>query len=332
MLNNVNRGGKTQILLVTLCNINYYLKYAVTMKFRTLNLFVLILFLSKSFFTFAQTEETTNHSILRFESKNQAGVTVYAVAIGDAVKALTINDAEYKNNMANSLWLVQESGSGFTIQNVGTGLYLSQDFYTGTVGAKKGNIHFLDLSTTAMRFFEDETGYYYEEKDYDNNKVYIQYDPVRNQWFFYTVGVKFKHNPKNESQATAGQTWSDDDFPQSDASTSVKIEGAEVDKMFDGNVNIGDIKDIVVDFVEKQDVLNAPITPIEIGDHATYPDGNYWKTATIKLQVNSADWTPVSFPIDVKCVTDDLSGVGYQYYDTEARANGEKGWGTKYIT
>ena len=48
--------------------------------------------------------------------------------------------------------------------------------------------------------------------------------------------------------------------------------------------------------------------------------------------MNSKDWTPVSFPVDVKCVNAD-SNVGYQYYDTQARAtNGKGGWVTGYVT
>ena len=72
-----------------------------------------------------------------------------------------------------------------------------------------------------------------------------------------------------------------------------------------------------------------------MGDKDTYPaaGSGFWKTATIQLKVNRSDWTPVSFPIDVKCVTADLAGVGYQYYDTQARAtNGKGGWVTGYVT
>lgn len=93
---------------------------------------------------------------------------------------------------------------------------------------------------------------------------------------------------------------------------------------------IDEIEDIVVDSVERYDVGKLPTYPIEVGNSATYPFYNYWKTATIQLSVNSADWTPVSFPVDVKCVTDDLVGVGYQEYDTKARA--EKRYNDTWVT
>lgn len=272
-----------------------------------------------------------NNSILRFDSKNLDGTVVYAVANGDSVYALTEKDPFYINNLANSLWIVRNNGGVFTIQNLGTGKFLNQSFYLGSVGSKKGNIHYPILSSEALDLSEGENGFYYTERDYNNNAAYIQYDPIRESWFFYTINSKFPHDPKEETQA--GDAWTDADFPQASLANSLEIKGSDVEQMVggSGDLSIDAIKNIVVDYVEKKDVVDAAMVSIIVGDSETYPFKNYWKTATIKLNVTYEDWTPVSFPVDVKCISD-LSGVGYQEYSTEKRANGESAWVTNYVT
>lgn len=273
-----------------------------------------------------------NNTILRFDSKNLDGTVVYAVANGDSVYALTEKDPFYINNLANSLWIVRNNGGVFTIQNLGTGKFLNQSFYLGSVGSKKGNIHYPILSSEALDLSEGEKGFYYTERDYNNNAAYIQYDPIRESWFFYTINSKFPHDPKEETQA--GDAWTDADFPQASLANSLEIKGSDVEQMVggSGDLSIDAIKNIVVDYVEKKDVVDAAMVSIIVGDSETYPFKNYWKTATIKLNVTYEDWTPVSFPVDVKCVTANLSGVGYQEYSTAKRANGESAWVTNYVT
>ena len=270
-----------------------------------------------------------NNTILRFDSKNFDGTVVYAVANGDSVYALTEKDPFYINNLANSLWIVREDKNVFTIQNLGTGKFLNEAFYKGSVGSKKGNIHYPILSDVALGLSEGDKGFYYIESDYGNKaQAYIQYDPVRQSWLFYTVGANFPHDPKNDSQANGA--WTDAAFPQASLANSLEIKGGDVEQMVggSGDLSIGAIKNIVVDHVEKKDVVDAAMVSIIVGDSETYPFKNYWKTATIKLNVTYEDWTPISFPIDVKCVTANLSGVGYQEYSTAKRANGESAWVT----
>ena len=275
-----------------------------------------------------------NNSILRFDSKKLDGTVVYAVANGDSVYALTEKDPFYINNLANSLWIVRLNGNGFTIQNLGTGKFLNQSSYSGSVGASKGNIHYPILSDNALVLSEGNKGFYYEERDYGNKaQAYIQYDPVRESWRFYTVGANFPHDPKKDSQANGA--WTDADFPQASEANSLEIKGSDVETMVgaNGNWELDQIKkDIIVDFIERKDLETAPTVSIVVGESETYPFRNYWKTDTIKLNVTYVDWTPVSFPVDVKCVTADLSGVGYQEYSTAKRANGESAWVTNYVT
>lgn len=274
-----------------------------------------------------------NNSILRFDSKNFDGTVVYAVANGNSVYALTEKDPFYINNLANSLWIVRLNGNGFTIQNLGTGKFLNQSSDKGSVGASKGNVHYPILSDNALVLSEGDKGFYYTESDYKNNAAYIQYDPVRDSWRFYTVGANFPHDPKKDSQANGA--WTDADFPQASVANSLEIKGSDVETMVgaNGNWELDQIKkDIIVDFIERKDLETAPTVSIVVGESETYPFRNYWKTDTIKLNVTYEDWTPVSFPVDVKCVTANLSGVGYQEYSTAKRANGESAWVTNYVT
>lgn len=275
-----------------------------------------------------------NNSILRFDSKKLDGTVVYAVANGDSVYALTEKDPFYINNLANSLWIVRLNGNGFTIQNLGTGKFLNQSSYKGSVGASKGSIHYPILSDNALVLSEGDKGFYYEERDYGNKaQAYIQYDPVRESWRFYTVGANFPHDPKKDSQANGA--WTDADFPQASVANSLEIKGSDVETMVgaNGNWELDQIKkDIIVDFIERKDLETAPTVSIVVGESETYPFRNYWKTDNIKLNVTYEDWTPVSFPVDVKCVTANLSGVGYQEYSTAKRANGESAWVTNYVT
>lgn len=275
-----------------------------------------------------------NNSILRFDSKKLDGTVVYAVANGDSVYALTEKDPFYINNLANSLWIVRLNGNGFTIQNLGTGKFLNQSSYKGSVGASKGSIHYPILSDNALVLSEGDKGFYYEERDYGNKaQAYIQYDPVRESWRFYTVGANFPHDPKKDSQANGA--WTDADFPQASVANSLEIKGSDVETMVgaNGNWELDQIKkNIIVDFIERKDLETAPTVSIVVGESETYPFRNYWKTDNIKLNVTYEDWTPVSFPVDVKCVTANLSGVGYQEYSTAKRANGESAWVTNYVT
>ena len=274
-----------------------------------------------------------NNSILRFDSKKLDGTVVYAVANGDSVYALTEKDPFYINNLANSLWIVRLNGNGFIIQNLGTGKFLNQSSYKGSVGANKGKVHYPILSDNALVLSEGDKGFYYTESDYKNNAAYIQYDPVRDSWRFYTVGANFPHDPKKDSQANGA--WTDADFPQASVANSLEIKGSDVETMVgaNGNWELDQIKkDIIVDFIERKDLETAPTVSIVVGESETYPFRNYWKTDTIKLNVTYEDWTPVSFPVDVKCVTANLSGVGYQEYSTAKRANGESAWVTNYVT
>lgn len=274
-----------------------------------------------------------NNSILRFDSKNLDSTVVYAVANGDSVYALTEKDPFYINNLANSLWIVRLNGNGFTIQNLGTGKFLNQSSYMGSVGASKGRIHYPILSDNALVLLEGDKGFYYEERDYGNKaQAYIQYDPVRESWRFYTVGANFPHDPKKDSQANGA--WTDAAFPQASVANSLEIKGSDVETMVgaNGNWELDQIKkDIIVDFIERKDLETAPTVSIVVGESETYPFRNYWKTDNIKLNVTYEDWTPVSFPVDVKCVTANLSGVGYQKYSTAKRANGESAWVTNYV-
>lgn len=275
-----------------------------------------------------------NNSILRFDSKKLDGTVVYAVANGDSVYALTEKDPFYINNLANSLWIVRLNGNGFTIQNLGTGKFLNQSSYKGSVGASKGDIHYPILSDNALVLSEGDKGFYYEERDYGNKaQAYIQYDPVMKSWLFYAVGASFPHDPKKDSQANGA--WTDADFPQASVANSLEIKGSDVETMVgaNGNWELDQIKkDIIVDFIERKDLETAPTVSIVVGESETYPFRNYWKTDNIKLNVTYEDWTPVSFPVDVKCVTANLSGVGYQEYSTAKRANGESAWVTNYVT
>ena len=289
-----------------------------------------LLFILFSLISFGLNALPENNSILRLESKNSAGEAVFAVVVGDEVRALTVNDEDY--SMANSLWLVSVNTKDetFTLQNVGTGMYLKNGVRRGDQGAAKFNVHYLAVdanSAVALRSDANE-GYYYYEKDIQLN-VYIQYDPNKNEWRFYQIsGGHQKHDAKNESQSNGD--WSDEDSPRMDEEQSMEITGSKVDSLMnDGDFTLDDLEDVVVDYVGASDL---PSDPIVVGELSTYPQFDFWKTSTIQLVINSLDWIPISFPVDVKCVTADLSEVYYQYYDTEKRSRGEKAWVTNKVT
>ena len=340
-------------------------KFVIAVKYiiKKILLLIVILF-SLSLSLFAVPE---NNSIFRLQSKNSKGEIVYAVVVNEGtdkkpsyvIRSLTAVDQSYKQE--NSLWLVKVSGSTFTLQNVGTGKYLYKDSRKGSSGAAKHRVYYLTVNNSAIDFSEDDIngGYYYYESGC-SEELYIHYDPYHNEWRYYSLTPIPGHDPKQESQQKAehdddwenkgeDQIWNDTNFPPSGQETSVEISGSVVEEIL-GNNNSGsssggiDIEDITGTFFPSNPstddnttditgTLDEPSTPIIIGNDNTYPEGDFWKTSTIQLSVNSEDWTAVSFPIDVKCATEDLSeDVGYQYYDTQKRANGGEGWQTAYIS
>ena len=278
-------------------------------------LFLMTMISSLSVFVYAAME---NNSILRFQSTNQAGKVVYAVAMDDnSVVAMTADDSRFV--LENSLWLARGDKNSFTLQNVGTEDYLDYSTSGTNVNMKTSN--------TKRTFKEDGTGYcthvtilFVLEGDY-----YIQYDPFKDKWCFYADG-DWAYN-KDNSQTQGG--WTDTSHPQSNETTAMKIPGSQVGT---GNLTIDQIKDKVVAEVGKQDAAAAAGDGIRIGDASTYPVGIYWKNGKIYLPVNSSDWTPVSFPVNVKCTSTNLNGVGYQTFNSQAKANGKSAWVTKNVT
>ena len=300
----------------------------------------MVMFLS-SVLVYSQ-DRPAEHSILRLSSKNSKGQIVYAVAMSDgSIKALTSDDADY--NLENSLWFVEYpiygiGGAGyydewyrFTLQNLGTGKYLNLAQRDGVNGS---SLYYMVTSTNSY-FFEIGTSGGYQI-DYGAGLV-IQYDPYYNEWRYYE-SVLMDDN-KNESQEKAeadGNAWSNETNPPSDEESSMEIPGSRVEELVGGSdLDFEDIVanlDKILDEIYAKEVLDSEAKPIVVGNTATYPKG-YWKRATIQmLNVNSTDWTPISFPVDVKCVTANLSGVGYQEYSTAKRANGESAWVTNYVT
>ena len=293
-------------------------------------LFLMTMISSLSVFVYAAME---NNSILRFESKRfdpkiQDSVVVYAVAMPDgSVVPMTADDTRFK--LENSLWVAKGGSTGFTLQNLGTSEYLDYD--------NSGTNYWLRTTDTQRTFKEDRTGYYCSITLFSilgrpiSGDYYIQYDPSKDKWCFYADGDAAIN--KNQSQSQGG--WTDKSNPQSNETTAMEIPGKIVDEMFGGDeLDLEAIKN-AVESGDLMDKFKAPAVSIVVGDKDTYPaaGSGFWKTATIQLKVNRSDWTPVSFPIDVKCVTADLAGVGYQYYDTQARAtNGKGGWVTGYVT
>ena len=291
-----------------------------------------------------------NNSVFRLQSKNSAGDDVYAVVVGNEIKALTADENGYV--LENSLWLVNVSGdNSFTLQNIGTGKFLYKGSKKVYSGSDKHATYYLTVDSTennsAIVFSEDGSngGYYYYENGC-SSKLYIHYDPYHDEWCYYSLTPIRGHDPKKESQQEAkrdddwknkekDQIWNDTNFPPSDQETSLEISGSVVEEMLGGSdLNFEDIVDNldeITDPIYKEDVSEADPKPIVVGDEKTYPKG-YWKTDIIRLNITYVDWTPVSFPVDVKCVTADLSGVGYQEYSTANRAASKSAWETKYVT
>ena len=277
-----------------------------------------------------------NNSVFRLQSKNSAGDDVYAVVVGNEIKALTADENGYV--LENSLWLVNVSGDSFTLQNIATGKFLNVRSRKGLDNSAHGRIYSLSADDNAGLFFiQDDNGYGYLLSK-ENTYLYIQYDPKYNEWRYYSKNSMGSHDAKLESQGTNGTAWNDSTFPPSSEETSLEIPGSIIDEMLssDGSVDVESLLDFISD-TTKNDILeflDAPSIPIVVGVRATYPLSDFWKASTIKLEVNSADWIPISFPIDVQCVTDDLVGVGYQEYDTKARAEKryDDTWVTGYVT
>lgn len=278
-----------------------------------------------------------NNSILRLESKNSAGEVVYAVADkngGNAISAMT--DAELADyGLEYALWIAKtnETAGTFTLQNLGTDRYLNY--------AKKTGINWYSqvmylTQGDALGFKEHADGFYYypESALIGTNTMAIQYDPYHKEWRYYNNSSWGGAANKDDSQSSGN--WSDTTNPPSNEETSMEIPGTIVNQMFGGGDinedNIEKIKDAVASG-DLMEMLEKDPVSIVVGDDTTYPEATsgFWKTATIKLNVTYEDWTPVSFPVDVKCISD-LSGVGYQEYSTDKRANGESAWVTNYVT
>lgn len=285
-----------------------------------------------SVLAYAQPE---NNSVFRLQSKNSAGEDVFAVVVGDKIEALTAEEDGYV--LKNSLWLVSVSGENFTLQNMATGKFLNVSSRKGLDNSAHGKIYSLSTDNTGLSFIQDDNGYGYLLSA-ENTYLYIQYDPKYNEWRYYSKESMGSHDPKLESQGTDGTAWNDSSYPPSSEETSLEIPGSVVDEMLgsNGEVNVENLWEFISDTTRNQilEFLDAPSIPIVVGVKATYPLGDFWKASTIKLEVNSEDWTPISFPIDVRCITSDLSGVGYQEYDTKARAEKRYNdtWVTGYIT
>lgn len=281
-----------------------------------------------------------DNSIFRLTAKNFDGKTVYAVAMADgSIKALTSDDADYK--LENSLWFVELGGdympnfaSFFTLRNLGTGKYLNVAEREGVNGA---TLYYLATSTTPLNLDVVGSGYFYNPGD--GNYRFIRFDPYYNEWRYYSWNDENKDDSqeKAEEEGLPGWNFWDEEqaFPPSNEESSMEIPGSEVEEMLGGSdLNFEDIVDNldeITDPIYREDVAEAAPEPIIVGDEKTYPN-RYWKTDNIKLNVTYEDWTPVSFPVDVKCVTANLSGVGYQEYSTAKRANGESAWVTNYVT
>ena len=315
---------------------------------------LLVMMFSLSVLAFSQ-NRPAEHSILRLSSENFDGQTVYAVAMADgSIKALTSDDADYK--LENSLWFVKypiygidgatlfDELDGFTLQNIGTGLYLNFAERDGVDGT---TLYYLVTSTKPCFFVVTLFGGYgIGIVDYIGPRIH--YDPYYNEWRCYESF--YEDYNRNESQGEAEKEdipgWDSEvgnqNFPPIDLDSSLEIEGEKVEGMVggdsadegSGDLNFEDIVDNldeITDPIYKEDVSEADPKPIVVGDEKTYPKG-YWKTDIIQLNITYVDWTPVSFPVDVKCVTADLSGVGYQEYSTANRAAGKSAWETKYVT
>lgn len=310
------------------------------MKTKLQKIFLLTVMFSLSVLAYA---EMQNNSILRFESTNQKGEVVYAVAMSDgsgSVVAMTAADSRFV--LENSLWLAHGNDNGFTIQNLGTGKFLNQGQEKGT----KGDRHFLktDSESEALSLHRDNTGYYWQKGGtsiFNRNDLYIQYDPNLGRWFFYSSGTGFLSlNNKGDSQQNGDFKWEDsDEFPISSEANALEIKGSDVAKLIgasgNDNLKIDQIKNAVVETVGKKDAEAAAgdgPSVITVGDATTYPVGIYWKNGKIYLPVNSSDWTPVSFPVKVKCTSTNLNGVGYQTFNSQAKANGKSAWVTKNVT
>lgn len=272
-----------------------------------------------------------NNSILRLESKNSAGEVVYAVADkneGNAISAKT--DAELANyGLEYALWIAEVSGNTFKLKNLGTEKYLSNSQRNGSgwFGALTP-IVYLSTNTSGVSISDGgDNGY---SITHNRNTLYIQYDPNNDEWRYYAK------NGTNKDNSQSSGNWSDTTNPPSNEETSMEIPGTIVNQMFGGGDlnedNIEKIKDAVASG-DLMEMLEKDPVSIVVGDDTTYPEATsgFWKTATIKLNVTYEDWTPVSFPVDVKCISD-LSGVGYQEYSTDKRANGESAWVTNYVT
>lgn len=283
------------------------------------------------------------HSILRLSSTNFDGKIVYAVAMADgSIKALTSDDADYK--LENSLWFVKypiygvdgatmfDEWEHFTLQNLGTGQYLNVAYRDGVDGA---TLHYLITSTKPSFIGVDTSWDGYELQGFGVGLV-VQYDPYYNEWRYYeSLFTDYNRNESQEKAETAGNAWTNGTHPPSNEESSMEIFGGRVEELLGDTVlsfeDVVNNLDAITDLIYKEDVLEAAPEPIIVGDEKTYPKG-YWKTDIIQLNVTYVDWTPVSFPVDVKCVTADLSGVGYQEYSTAKRANGESAWVTNYVT
>ena len=287
--------------------------------------FLTVVFFSLSVSVWAALPE--NNSIMRFES-NDGGKTISAVAMADGtVKPLAEGESGYIYE--NTLWLVRVSGTEtFTLQNVGTGKYLNYKEEGGTFSAKKVS---LLLKDSPITIYADANSKYYIKHTswFTTNNLYIQYDPNTNVWMYYAASG----TNKNNSQSSGG--WSDETNPPANEEESVRIPGSEVEDIL-GNkeVNVDNLKENIdkveakeEDYAEFKKVLKADPTPIVVGTDSTYLEENssYWKQSTIKITVNSSTWTPVSFPMDVKCVKS-IGDVYVQTYNTEKRANGTKAW------
>ena len=276
-----------------------------------------------------------NNSVFRLQSKNSAGDDVFAVVVGNEIKALTAYENGYV--LENSLWLVNVSGESFTLQNIATGKFLNVRSRKGLDNSAHGKIYSLSADNAGLPFIQDDNGYGYLLSA-ENTYLYIQYDPKYNEWRYYSKKSMGSHDAKLESQGTNGTAWNDSSFPPSSEETSLEIPGSIIDEMLssDGSVDVKSLLDFISDTTKNEilEFLDAPSIPIVVGVRATYPLSDFWKASTIKLEVNSADWTPISFPMDVQCVTDDLVGVGYQEYDTKARAEKryDDTWVTGYVT
>lgn len=291
-------------------------------------LFLMTMISSLSVFAYAV---PANNSILRLESKNSAEKVVYAVADkngGNAISAKTDTELD-TYGLVYALWIAEVSGNTFKLKNLGTGGYLnySQRDGSGILGFLSP-IVYLSTNTSGVSISDGgDDGY---SITHNRNTLYIQYDPNNNEWRYYAK------NGTNKNNSQSSGNWSDTTNPPSNEETSMEIPGTIVEEMFgSGDITAKDLANIInaVESGDLMEKLEEPAVSIVVGDDTTYPEATsgFWKTATIQLYVTYEDWTPVSFPVDVKCISD-LSGVGYQYYDTEARANGEKGWVTEYIT